>query len=130
MVKALAVIAPPVWIARTHELIGLGPFPEGVVVPYLARSASLLYALHGAVLWGLSSDVVRYRPLIFWLGWLAVLHGLMIFVCDQSLALPVWWQWIEGPSFASAGVTLIVCAATLRAPESSPLRMPRDQGVP
>lgn len=109
---ALAAVGMPrEWMGLLHAGAGLGSLPDAPVVGYLARSASALYALHGALMLALSSDVVRYAPLIRFLGWAAILHGLVIFGIDQAEAMPIWWRFAEGPCFSLTGiVTLIVQA--------------------
>ncbi|HQR07268.1 MAG TPA: hypothetical protein PLN21_10625 [Gemmatales bacterium] len=46
---AFALI-PFSWIISLHGQLGMGPFPEETVALYLARSSSLMYALHGVLL--------------------------------------------------------------------------------
>src|SRR5437588_7384133 len=58
-----AAVLPTRWLAWSYEALGLGEWPPEPLLEYLARSASLLYALVGgmALLW--SFDPPRYRPL-------------------------------------------------------------------
>ena len=58
-----AVVMPRVWLARGHAWAGLGELPPGPLVGYLCCSASLLYALHGATVLFVSSDLPRYERL-------------------------------------------------------------------
>jgi hypothetical protein len=44
-------------MAATHAWLGMGDFPRAPLVDYLARSASLMYAQHGAVFLFLSVTV-------------------------------------------------------------------------
>jgi hypothetical protein len=77
--------------------------PEGPLVGYLARSASALYALHGALVLFRSFDVLRYWSLITFLAALAVLHGAVMLWVDLAEGMPVWWTAIEGLGFAATG---------------------------
>lgn len=68
-----AVVLPPSTMDAIHrDALQLGPLPDAVIVQYLSRTASLLYAMHGALMVYVSFDVPRYRPLIVVLG---VLNG-------------------------------------------------------
>jgi hypothetical protein len=105
---ALAVtVLPRTFIAGTHEWFGLGEFPAQPVVGYLSRSASLLYALHGALLIFLASDVVRYLPVIRFAGRLLIGCGLALLGIDLVEQMPVWWTLVEGPVIATVGVVII-----------------------
>src|SRR5262245_26932044 len=71
-----------------HErYLGLGPLPSGPIVEYLARTLSAVYAVHGAVLVGLSLNVGRYRPLIAFVGLLHVVAGCALLGIDVSAGL-------------------------------------------
>lgn len=114
---AIAVAFLPVHtIAAVNQWMGLESLPDSPLVDYLIRSTSVLYALHGGLMLGLSSDVVRYRPLIRLLGWLAIAHGLAMFFVDRQLGLPPWWPWIEGPTFAGCGTAVLLLASTTAHP--------------
>jgi hypothetical protein len=77
-----AVIMPDASMAAAHERLGLGELHPTPLLGYLARSASLLYAVHGAIIVFVSFDTVRYRPLIRFLAWTALLHGLALAAID------------------------------------------------
>ena len=104
--------APRAWLDWGHRAAGLGELPAAPIVGYLARSASVLYALHGALVVYLSFDVERYWSLIRFLALLALVHGAIIMAIDWSEALPFWWRCLEGPGFAATGslVLLLMCA--------------------
>jgi hypothetical protein len=104
----LAVIAPTSTIASIHKLCGLGELPEGPIVGYLARSGSLLYALHGAIILFISFDPGRYLPLIRFMGWAAVLHGMGMFAIDYAEGMPLWWRLFEGPGFSATGAIVLL----------------------
>jgi hypothetical protein len=107
LLALVAALAPRPWLVFAHECCGLGPLPDGPVVGYLLRSASLLYALHGAMLIFVAGDVVRYWPLIRFLAVLAVVHGMMLIGLDVAESLPGWWRWVEGPGFAATGIIIL-----------------------
>jgi hypothetical protein len=103
----LAALSPRSWIVLAHEWCGLGSLPDGPIVGYLFRSSSLLYALHGAMIWFVAGDVARYWPLIRFLAVLAVIHGAILVGIDAAERLPGWWRWAEGPGFAATGAIVL-----------------------
>ena len=115
-VDLLAVVVPLLptdIIARLHEASGLGPFPQSPIADYLARNLSLLVVLHGLVLWGVSGDLPRYRPLISLLGWSAIAHGVSLVLIDWQAGLPGWWVLGEGPLRALLGGATLVLLRTV-----------------
>src|SRR5260370_29121742 len=107
----LAVVMPQHWIEVAHSWSGLGAIPREPIVGYLARSASALYALHGAMIVFISFDVARYERLIRFLAAAALVHGAIILGIDFFERLPVLWRYGEGPAFAATGVAGVVLAA-------------------
>ena len=78
-----AVFMPRAWMAACHErLLGLGPFPAGPMIEYLARARSGFYAIAGVVLIVVSADVRRYGPVIATLavGFIAMACTLAAFL--------------------------------------------------
>jgi hypothetical protein len=55
---------PESWMKAVHEWGGLGPWPGGPLLVYLARAVSILYGFLGLVALYLSFNVRRYLPLI------------------------------------------------------------------
>ena len=104
---ALAVVLPTPWMAATHRWIGLGDFPRSPVVEYLTRSISALYVFHGGILLLAASDVVRFAPLVRYLGYATLLVGAALLVIDLYAGLPTAWIVIEGPSVMLIGVAII-----------------------
>lgn len=109
MLALVAAVMPGEWMARTHEALGLGAFPDAPIVRYLARSLSAFYALAGALCWMLAADVRRYNPLIAFLAYATIATGVLLQVTDLALELPAWWKYGEGPADVALGaVTLIL----------------------
>lgn len=105
-----AMLMPEDWMAATHTWLGMGEFPRAAVVDYLARSASLMYAQHGAVFLFLSRDVVRYRPLIRSMAYIAIVSGGIMLAIDLSAGIPLFWTIIEGPGYILlASTVLFLC---------------------
>ena len=103
------LLFPVPWMADVHEqVLGLGPLPRGPIVEYMARSLSALYAVHGAVVFFVSFDVVRYRPLIGFLGAIHVTVGATVVAIDLASGLPWWWVLGEGPGIAVGGLLVLL----------------------
>jgi hypothetical protein len=110
-----AVFMPRAWMAATHEAIGLGKFPDGVIMDYLARSISALYAVHGGLLWLLARDVRRYEAIIVYIAAAGVAFSVFILALDASLGLPIWWILGEGPSVLVISLVILTLLARTRA---------------
>lgn len=103
----LAVIMPREWLDLAHRGAGLGALPEGPIVGYLARSASALYALHGAIVVFISFDVGRYERLIRFMALAALFHGIVILGIDLAEQMPPLWRIAEGPCFSATGAVVL-----------------------
>ena len=107
--SAFATLLLPVdWMAATHRWLGLGEFPRMPIVDYLARSVAALYGFHGVLLFIISSDIRRYRPLIWYVAAMNVLFGLMLIAIGRHAGLPSYWLAVEGPSVLVIGVLVAV----------------------
>lgn len=102
-----AVLMPRSLMHDIAVAVGLPGFPPGPLALYLARSTSLLYALHGVLVLYVSSDVERYLGLIRLLGVLAIVHGSILLAVDVLVGMPPWWCAVEGPTFAATGWLLL-----------------------
>ena len=107
MVAAAAVLLPVQTMAQMHSWLGLGEFPDAPITRYLARSTSLLYAVHGVLMLYASFDIKRYWPMIVVFGWLHVVIGLTMFGIDLTSAMPLYWIAGEGIPIALVGGLII-----------------------
>jgi hypothetical protein len=101
------ILFPPALVRQMHAGFGLGDYPATPLVEYLTRSAALCYGLHGFVLWGLASDVVRYRPLIR-----RVYRGHLVFALSMALidlyaGMPFWWLVTEAGTIATVATLML-----------------------
>jgi hypothetical protein len=92
-----AAFLPRPWMAAIHGWLGLGPFPEGPIVDYLARSLSLAYALCGGLLWVISADLHRYSSLLVYMAWAGIAFGAAMLGIDMHAGMPLDWTCCEGP---------------------------------
>jgi hypothetical protein len=114
---ALCAVMPLRAMDAAHRALGMGPLPSEPIVEYLARSTSGFYALLGALLWALSLDLDRYRPLVLAAGLALILLGLLLLWTDITAGLPWFWQAAEGPIDALFGV-ILVCAGRTEKPDA------------
>ena len=116
IVGSVALLASPCalmpysWMNTIHQGLGMGTLPNEPVVGYLARSASAFYAMMGGLLWVVSFDLRRHRPVIGYLGLATVLLGLMLLASDLLEGMPWWWSLAEGPFNIAFGTLILVLA--------------------
>ena len=93
-------------MAAIHESLALGPFPQGAITEYLARSLSAFYAFAGALALLFSTDVVRYRTAIRLFAGALVAFSVVVLWIDLKVGMPASWTWTEGPSALPLGVVM------------------------
>jgi hypothetical protein len=104
----LAMFLPVDWMAATHARLGLGEFPRQPIVDYLARTVAALYGFHGVLLLIVSTDTVRYRPIVSFVAVMNVIFGIIVLAVDLHAGLPLWWTLSEGPPIALFGMAIAV----------------------
>jgi hypothetical protein len=82
---------PRDWIVAAHRWLGWGPFPDGPVAEYLARSVSALSGFYGGLLVVLSTDVRRYSPVIRYQAAAIMLLSASGAVVGSWAGIPVWF---------------------------------------
>ena len=97
---------PFAWMEATHRWLGMGELPDVPIVHYLARSVSLLYAAHGAVVVYLSFDVDRYLPVLRLTAVVVVFCGASLTAIDVWSGMPWFWTAAEGSFLIVAGLVL------------------------
>ena len=73
---------------------------------YLARSVAAFYGFHGVLLFLISTDVVRYRPLVWYVAAMSVVLGFMLLAIDLHAGLPAYWTAFEGPPVVVIGLLI------------------------
>lgn len=107
-------LLPFAWMDAVHrEFLGLGPLSGVPLTAYMARSLSLVYAMHGVVVLGVTLNWERYRTAVPLLAKLHVAFGLAMVANDLVAGLPWWWVMAEGPGVIA--YALVVLAAARRA---------------
>lgn len=107
VVAAGAVFLPVEWMAAAHQWLGLGEFPDGPITVYLARSTSLLYAVHGFLMLYTAIHLRQYLGLAKVFGYLHVVMGLTMLGIDLTTPMPLYWTAIEGIPISLAGAALV-----------------------
>lgn len=108
LLAVLAIPLPRGWMAAIHGWIGLGSYPEGPLIDYLARSISGLYAIHGGLLLLCATDVKRYRPVIQYCVIVGSIFGLAMIVIDLQAPMPHYWTACEGPFVVLFSVVVLL----------------------
>ena len=107
LVATIPVFFPVTVMETVHGWLGLGDFPEGPITIYLARSTSMLYAVHGSLMLFISFDLKRYWPLVQVFGWLHVVMGLTMFGIDLTTPMPLYLIAGEGIPIMMAGLLIV-----------------------
>lgn len=89
---------PESWMKAAYESGGLGPWPGGALLVYLARAVSLLYGFFGVLALYLSFDVQRYRPLVRFLAAASFPFAPVMFIVIWAAGLPAVWAVCESTS--------------------------------
>jgi hypothetical protein len=98
----------------THERLGLGSWPGGPLLIYLARSVSALYGFFGLTALFVSFDVRRYRPLVEFLALCGVAFGPCVALIAATAGMPPAWACIEGPAVAGMCAVMWLLARRVR----------------
>jgi len=108
VLAVFGVLMPRGWMAACHRWMGLGEFPAGPMIEYLARMTSGLYAMAGVVFLVAAGDVRRYGPVItvFAVGFLVMAPVVLAFlVCYGS---PMIWYAVGDVATAVPAMVLIL----------------------
>lgn len=111
MMATPAIFLPVSWMAGCHQWLGLGDFPATPITAYLARSTSLLYAVHGFLMFYTAVHLGQFLPLAKVFGYLHIVIGLVMLGIDLTAPMPLYWTAIEGIPISLTGVALVWLAA-------------------
>jgi hypothetical protein len=119
---ALPIFFPTELMAETHQRLGLGTFVRDRLTEYLTRSVSACYAMHGAVLLALASDVRRHRRLIDWVYVLHFLFALTMLGIDLNAGMPGWWTVAEVGTIGAVAVVVFTVNQIAKRSPANPSR--------
>ena len=121
LLAAPCALLPFAWMDSVHrEALGLGSLADAPITRYMARSLSLVYAMHGAVVLFVTLNWQRMRFAVPYLAALHIVQGCAIFAIGLDAGLPWWWVAVEGPSVVA--FALVVLAVYRRTRESGGAR--------
>ena len=107
MLAFIAVVMPRSWMEVSHEWLGMGEMPDGPLIMFLIRQASYTYGAHGILLWALSLDVDRFRPLIILTGVIFLVAAPVFFLIDYIHGMPLWWTLADPLACGFLGAALL-----------------------
>lgn len=102
-----AVFVPRLALEKLSWLAGFGQPPMLPLTLYLLAGASCVYLGQAALLWMVSTDVVRYRPLVVFLGAAYTAFGPLFWWIDSEAGMPWWWQLMDSGGCLGAGLALL-----------------------
>lgn len=120
----VAIFLPLATMGRIHSAMGLGPLPQGPVVEYMARSLSIMYAIHGGLFILAATDLRRYSGLISYLGWTLLLLGLLVIGIDFQADMPRFWTWGEGPFTVGVAIVVLILNAMVKRQNNAATQSP------
>lgn len=107
LLATFAIFLPVSAMAKAHAFLGLGEFPDAPITIYLARSTSVLYALHGAVTVFVAWRWDPLKVMVPFLGFLHILLGLTMLGIDLTTPMPAYWTAVEGGPVAALGALIV-----------------------
>ena len=102
-----AIFAPHLTVEKLSWLVGFGQPPQTPLLPYLAAGGSFVYLILSAVLWIISSDVARYRPLVTFIAYMCLVGVPMYLWIDTHTGMPHWWLLMDELVCIGAGFGLL-----------------------
>jgi len=123
----VGAVLPESWMKAVHEWGGLGPWPGGALLVYLARALSILYGFYGMLALYLSFDVRRYLPLIRFMAIVGFPFAPVMFVVLWTAGLPTVWAVSEPASIVVISALWYVASRPAGLGEAAePLSVPSD----
>ncbi len=107
LLAVVAIFLPTGTMARINDLLELEPLHRSPLTEYLTRSLSALYALLGAQLLFLSTDLRRYRPYLVFQIWMFLVGGVFMTALDVWAGMPPSWSWTEGPPMVLISIWML-----------------------
>lgn len=96
-------LLPGIAAEKFSWLMDLGQPPLGPLMIYLSGNAGFIYVVLGVLVWAISNDPVRHRPLVVLMGWLLVIGGPAYLSIDLQAGLPAWWIALDSVACLAVG---------------------------
>ncbi len=84
-------ILPRAAVENLSWLMGFGRPALDPLTIYISGNAGYVFVAVGILVWAISNDVVRYRPLVILCGWLYLIGAPIYLSIDLQCPLPWWW---------------------------------------
>jgi hypothetical protein len=97
-------------MAAGHQWLGLGAFPTTPIAEYLARSVSALSAFYGGLLFALSFDVRRYRPLVCYQAAAIMVLSACGVLVGAWAGMPLWFVGGDAAACWAYGIPMLMLA--------------------
>ena len=107
MIAFLFVLMPGSQMDAIHQWLGLGELPDVPITSYLTRSTSMLYGIHGVLMFVCGKNIRKYADLMPVFGWLHVGIGVALIGIDLTSGMPRWWTAFEGAPIALTGLLVV-----------------------
>lgn len=110
-----AIFVPRLAAEKLSWIMGFGQPPMIPLMLYMMAGGAAVFVGQAVLLWALSTDVVRYQPLVRLMAWCYAVIGPLFLWIDKQAGLPWWWILMDGVgSFAAGAVLLWACYARSR----------------
>jgi hypothetical protein len=114
-IAAPAIVLPRIAVEKLSWLMGFGQPPMLPMLVYLTAGGSCVLIAEAFMLWLISGDVVRYRPLVVFVAWFFLAAAPLFLWIDSQAGLPLWWTAMDTLSCLVAGAALVwACYSTPR----------------
>jgi hypothetical protein len=114
-----AIFAPQMAVEKFSVLLGFGKPPHLPLLIYMTSGASCVYLAQAVLLWLMSCDVVRYRPLIVFCGWAYLAFGPLFLWIDIHAGMPSFQVAADSLSCLVGGAALLAACYSGGQPSNS-----------
>ncbi len=105
-----AVLAPWLAIEKLSWWAGLGLPPRVPLLAYMTAGGSAVYLGQAVLLWFMSCDVERYRPLIVVTGCGYLVCAPVFWWIHTQAGMPHWWRVLDSMGCLLGGTLLLAVA--------------------
>ncbi|GEP44515.1 hypothetical protein [Brevifollis gellanilyticus] len=90
-----AVILPRLAAEKVSWIMGFGQPPMTPLMLYMMAGGGAVYVGQAVLLWTMSTDVVRYQPLVRLVGRIYLVCAPVFLWIDTQAGLPKWWMGMD-----------------------------------
>ena len=109
-----AVVAPRVAAEKLSLFFGLAERPQTPLLLYMMAGGSAVYVGQAVLMWLMSCDVARYRPLINVVAWGYVVCGPLFAWIHSQAGTPQGWLLVDVVGCLAFGMALVWACHTKR----------------